>query len=137
MLYFALASAAFSFWYFSSSGDKFTTAPLLFGFGSLALLVKGVFLLRKSSEGLGLTEQDLADLSASVKSKKLPQLPEQAAQILQDFGAGPMLLWPLLSLGADTGTPWSNSPRPPIFLTGAVLFGLGWLIRRLTKTASA
>ena len=132
-VYFVLAAAAFSFWFFSPPENKFTTTPIVFGLGSLTLLLKGVFLLRKSSEGLGLTQQEFDALSSAVNRKKLPQLPEQAAQIVQDFGAGSLLLWPLLNVGRDVDASRSDPPRLPIILCGAVLFGLGWLIRRLTK----
>jgi hypothetical protein len=101
--------------------------------GSLTLLLKGIFLLRKSSEGLGLTQQEFDALSSPAKRKELPQLPVQAAQIVQDFGAGSLLLWPLLSMGRDVDASWTDPPRLPIILSGAVLFGLGWLVRRLTK----
>ena len=59
--------------------------------GSLTLLVKGVFLLRKSSEGLGLSEQELVKLSDPAVRKALPPLPTQAAQVVQDFGTGALL----------------------------------------------
>lgn len=100
--------------------------------GSLALLGKGIFLFRKSSEGIGLTYRELAELSESAEHKPLPSLPAQASQILQDFGVGGLLLWPLLNLGRDFDHSWNHPPKGPVFLTGAVLFGLGWLVRRLT-----
>ena len=72
---------------------KFTTRPLVFALGALTLLTKGIF-LRKSSESWGLTESELAKLSDPVSRKPLPTIPWQAAQILQDFGVGSLLLWP-------------------------------------------
>jgi hypothetical protein len=63
---------------------------LVFALGSITLLLKGVFLLRKSSEGIGMTQSDF-DALQSVK-KPLPSIPNQAAQILQDFAAGPFFL---------------------------------------------
>jgi hypothetical protein len=60
VVYFALAVAAVCFWIFSPADMQFTSAPLVFLLGSLTLAVKGVFLLRKSSEGLGLSDQELA-----------------------------------------------------------------------------
>lgn len=133
VLYFSLAVAALCFWTFSAPGFKFTAIPLVFGLGSLTLLLKGVFLLRKSSEGLGLTQSEFDELSDPSRRKSLPSLPNQAAQIIQDFGVGPLLLWPLLNAGKDIDHSWINPPRLPVFLTGAVLFSLGWLIRRLTS----
>src|SRR5256885_10766287 len=100
---------------------------------SVTLLVKGIFLLRKSSEGLGLTPSELADLSDPSNCKTLPSVPNQAAQIVQDFGAGSLLLWPLLNVGQDIDHSWSNPPRVTVFLSGAILFFLGWFIRRLTS----
>src|SRR6266851_1947061 len=133
VLYLILAVAALCFWIFSAPEIKFTTIPLVFGLGSLSLLLKGIFLLRKSSEGLGLTSSELADLSDASNRNSLPTLPNQAAQIVQDFGVGPLLLWPLLNAGKDIDHSWINPPRAPVFLTGAVLFSLFWLIRRLTS----
>lgn len=133
MVYFALAVAAFSFWYFAPQEIKFTALPIVFGFGSLTLLLKGIFLLRKSSEGLGLTQEEFDALSSLEGRKALPQISEQVAQILQDFGAGSILLWPMLNRGKDIDATWSDPPRVPVFVCGAVLFGLGWAIRRLTR----
>jgi len=132
VLYLSLAVAALCFWIFSAPEVKFTAIPLIFGLGSLTLLLKGIFLLRKSSEGLGPTASELADLSDASNRKSLPSLPNQAGQIVQDFGVGPLLLWPLLNAGKDIDYTWINPPRVSVFLTGAVLFSLGWLIRRLT-----
>ena len=133
VIYVMLAVAGLCFWIFSAPEIKFTTIPLVFGLGSLSLLLKGIFLLRKSSEGLGLTSSELAALSDASNRKNLPSLPHQTAQIVQDFGVGPLLLWPLLNAGKDIDHSWINPPRVPVFLTGAVLFSLGWLIRRLTS----
>ena len=135
VLYLGLAAAALCFWIFSPSETKFSTTPLVFGLGSLTLFLKGVFLFRKSSEGLGLTQSELDDLSNSSNRKNLPSLPNQAAQIVQDFGAGSLLLWPFLNVGKDIDQSWVNPPLVSVFLTGAVFFSLGWLIRRLTSTA--
>ncbi len=134
ILYLALSAAALCFWIFSSPETKFSTTPLVFGLGSLTLLLKGIFLLRKSSEGLGLTQSEFDDLSNPSNRKPLPSVPNQAAQIVQDFGTGPLLFWPLLNAGKDIDHTWINPPRVPVFLIGAALFSLGWLIRRLTST---
>ena len=135
VLYLSLAVAAFCFWVFAPPDTKFSTVPLVFVLGSLTLLGKGIFLLRKSSEGLDLTYSELSDLSDAANRKTLPSLPNLAAQIVQDFGVGPLLLWPILNAGKDFDHSWNNPPRVPIFLTGAILFSLGWLIRRLTSTS--
>jgi len=136
VLYLGLGVAALCYWMFSPSEIKFTAIPLVFALGSLTLLLKGIFLLRRSSEGLGLTQQELAGLSDPSNRKSLPTIPSQAAQIVQDFGTGAFLLWPLLNLGKDINQSWNNPPRFPAFLTGAVLFFFGWLIRRLTSSPS-
>src|SRR5438046_1059641 len=70
----------------------------------------------------------------SLTCKSLPSLPNQAAQIVQDFGVGALVLWPLLNAGKDIDHTWVNPPRVPVFLTAAVL--LGWLVRRLTSAPS-
>jgi hypothetical protein len=132
-LYLGLGVAAASFWAFSSPETRFTPIPLVFALGSLTLLVKGVFLLRKSSEGIGLSEQKVSALSKSSNRKDLPSLPNQVAQIVQDFGAGGMLLWPLLRYGKGLDASWDNAPSFKVFVSGAFLFLLGWLIRRLTS----
>lgn len=134
VLYFGLAAAALCFWIFSPPESKFSVVPLVFALGSLTLFLKGIFLLRKSSEGIGLTSSELAALSDPSNRKSLPSVPNQAAQIVQDFGTGSFLLWPLLNAGKDIDQSWVNPPRVPVFLTGAILFILGWLIRRLTST---
>jgi hypothetical protein len=105
VLYLGLAVAALCFWIFSPREAKFSALPLVFVLGSVTLLVKGIFLLRKSSEGLGLTPSELADLSDPSNRKTLPAVPNQAAQIVQDFGAGSLLLWPLLNVGQDMTIP--------------------------------
>ena len=135
VLYLVLAVAAAAFWFFSPAETKFTATPFVFALGALTLLTKGTFLLRRSSEGLGLYESDLAALSDPANRKQLPSIPALAAQILQDFGAGPLLLWPLLNVGKDIDQSWSDPPRLHVFATGAVLFLLGCTIRRLTTDA--
>jgi hypothetical protein len=134
-LYLILAIAVASFWFFSPAEARFTTVPLVFALGALALLTKGIFLFRRSSEGLGLDQTALAALSEPERRKQLPSIPSQAAQILQDFGTGALLLWPLLNVAKDIDKSWSDPPRLPVFATGAILFLLGWTIRRLTTTA--
>jgi hypothetical protein len=132
-IYLSPGVASFAFWYFSPSGGRFTVAALVFLLGSFTLLVKGVFLFRKSSEGLGRSEQELAALSDPKNRKLLPALPSQVAQILQDFGAGSLLLWPLLNLGKELDSSWTGPQRFPVFLVGAVIFVLGWVARKLAS----
>ena len=134
-VYLFLAVAAVSFWISTESEDKFTVTPLVFALGSITLALKGVFLLRKSSEGFGSTPFNAAPSSA-LPRKTLPNLPTQAAQIVQDFGAGSLLLWPTLNVAREFNASWTSPPSLLVFLSGAVLFGLGWVMRRLTASAS-
>jgi hypothetical protein len=131
-LYLILGIASLCFWIFSPPDTKFTATPLVFALGSLTLLLKGIFLFRKSSEGLGLLQEGLTQRAATDRRKLLPSLPSQAAQMVQDFGTGSLLLWPVLKIAKDIDATWTNPPLISVFLTGAVLFALGWLIRRLT-----
>ena len=78
VLYLALSAAALCSWIFAAPEIKFRTTPLVFGLGSLTLLLKGIFLLRKSSEGLGLTQFDFDALSDSSHRKSLPSIPNQS-----------------------------------------------------------
>jgi hypothetical protein len=134
VVYVILAVAAFCFWIFSPSQSQFTTIPLVFALGSLALLIKGIFLMRKSSEGLGLSDQELARLSDSSNRKSLPSIVGQASQVVQDFGTGSFLLWPLLNIGKDIDKSWSDPPLFRVFLTGAILFLFGWALRRAASS---
>jgi hypothetical protein len=134
-LYLILAIAAFGFWFFSPAEARFAATPLVFALGALTLLAKGIFFFRRSSEGLGLDQRDVAALSDPANRKQLPSIPVQAAQVLQDFGTGALLLWPVLNLGKDIDQSWSDPPRLQVFAIGAVLFLVGWTIRRLTTAA--
>jgi hypothetical protein len=134
--YLVLSAMAFVAWGFAPAAKQFTAGLLLVALGGLALLIKGVYLLRKSSEGFGLTEHDESALAEAAKKKPLPPLPAQAGQIVQDFGTGGVLLWPLLRLGPMFNHIWENPPEDRIISGGAILFGLGWLIRRLTSNTA-
>ena len=130
VLYFALAGGALCFWLFSPSTKQFTTVPLVFALGGLALFTKGIFLMRKSSEGLGLSDQELAKLSDLPNRKTLPSLPAEVSQVIQDFGPGSFLLWPLLKAANGIDKSWSDPPLFRVFLVGGILFVLGWAVRR-------
>lgn len=132
-VYLGLGATALCFFILSPAETKFTAVPLILALGSITLVLKGIFLLRKSSEGLGLSQQELDGLSDPSNRKSLPSIPNQAAQIVQDFGAGPLLLWPLLNVGKDIDKSWASPPRLPISISGALIFLLGFLIRRLTS----
>ena len=132
-IYLFLAAAALGYFYFSPAGYSISLSRLPFALGGLTLLIKGVFLFRKSSEGIGLTEGERKSVPSS---KNLPPLPNVIAQIVQDFGAGSLLLWPLLRVFADPDDPRTKATEFQVFLAGAILFGLGWLVRRATTPAS-
>jgi len=134
IVYLTLAVAAFCFWIFSRSDVQFTTLPLVFALGSLALLIKGIFLLRKSSEGLGLSDQELARLSDPSNRKGFPSITQQASQVVQDFRTGSFLLWPILNLVKDIDKSWIDPPLFRVFLVGAILFFLGWAVRRVASS---
>jgi hypothetical protein len=101
VVYLFLGIAAACTWIFWPYELRFTPVPLVFALGSLTLFVKGIFLLRKSSEGLGVSHQALSGGSAAGSRKELPAVRTQIAQVIQDFGTGPLLLWPLLNVGKD------------------------------------
>lgn len=125
-----LVLAAFAFLVFFSSSVRTTAAPLVALFGSLSLLLKAIFLFRRSSEGLGLSQAEIGKLSQPSNRKELPPFGSQAAQMVQDFGIGPFLLWPLLEVGKDMDEPWSNPVGWRVFIVGAAFFFIGWFIRR-------
>lgn len=133
-LYLGLGAAALCYWILAPSNEKFTVVRSVFGLGSAALFLKGVFLLRKTSEGLGLSQMDLARLSDSASRKPLPSTPCLVAQIVQDFGAGGLLLGPVLHVARDAVKP-SEPLVLPVFLIGLALFLVGWSVRRFTSSA--
>ncbi len=130
-VYLVLAVAAFCRFYFAPADSRFSATSLVFAFGAATLLIKGLFLCRKSSEGLGLTETDLNKLTSR---KNLPTIPNLIAQIVQDFGAGPLLLWPLLKIGNDTDPSRSSAVEFQVLITGVIVFSLGWIVRHATKS---
>jgi hypothetical protein len=136
VVYLVLGIASACAWIVAPYETRFTPVPLVFALGSLTLFAKGIFLFRKSSEGLGLSQQQLTKLPGPSPRKNLPPIRTQIAQIIQDFGTGPVLLWPLINAGKDIDHSWNDPRRLTVFLSGAVLFSLGWLFRRLTLSRS-
>ena len=136
-LYVGLATVAECIWSFSPYEGRFTAVPLIFALGGVALLVKSIFLFRKSSEGLGLSQQNVTQRLDSPQRKSLPSMPASAAQVVQDFGTGSFLLWPLLNLGKDIDPSWDNPPRLAVCVPGAMLFFVGWAMRRFTGSAES
>ena len=101
--------------------------------GGFSLFVKAIFLFRKSSDGFDLSNQRITSTSDNQSRPVDPAPIEQVdlgaslAQILQDFGAGPLLLWPFLHVGAEV-RPASTKQMWLIVICGAVLYGLGRLV---------
>jgi hypothetical protein len=133
VLYLSLSNVALCSWISSAHETKFTTVPLVVLLGGLALLPKGIFLLRKSSEALGFSHQQITSLPTPSSSKNLPSIASQAAQITQDFGTGAFLFWPLVYRGKNFDESLTHPPLFHVFLAGAVLFFVGSVIRRATS----
>jgi hypothetical protein len=143
-LYLCLGAAALCLWAFASPDARFSTVPLVLGAGSLTLMLKGVFLLRKTSKGLD-TSQDGLSLSrvgpislteGASPSKHVRPWPASAAQIVQDFGAGALLLWPVLHFAQSVNEEW-NLPTVPVLLGGLGIFLLGWGLGRIFRSTHA
>jgi hypothetical protein len=120
-------------WISSAQETKFTTVPLVVLLGGLALLLKGIFLLRKSSERLGLSHPQITSLPTPSSSKNLPSIASQAAQITQDFGRGAFLFWPRVYRGKNFDESLTHPPLVHVFRAGAVLFFVDSVIRRVTS----
>jgi len=131
LVYVLLGLGSICYWILISGEGKFTNVHAIFALGSITLLIKGIFLLRKSSEGIGLTEPDLQELAKRSRLKHLPSTGTLAGQILRDFGIGATLLWPIVYLYAsDVET---KRPTLSIFFIGIALAALGWFLERQTK----
>ena len=70
-LVFRSRCSLFAFGFSHPPNVQFATIPLVFALGALALLIKGIVLMRKSSEALGLSDQELAELSNPANRKRL------------------------------------------------------------------
>ena len=139
LLYVTLSALALAVWIFAPHGHKFDVVPIVFGAGGVALLLKGTFLLRKTSDGLAgsrplldIGKQEVSQPYEVPARKTFPSVPALIAQLTQDFGAGAFLLGPLLHAANDVTDYSNNLPSFQVFLSGAGLFAFGWLIRRLT-----
>jgi hypothetical protein len=138
VLYLGLCVAALSVWAFAPPGHKVDVVRIVFAAGGLALLLKGVFLLRKTSDGfaplgplLDLRPPDVPEPFPISAQRAFPPVPVVVAQLTQDFGAGAFLLGPFLHVANDVTDYTHNLPSFQVFLSGACLFLAGWLIRRL------
>ena len=73
VVYLALAVGAFCFWIFSASDVQFTTVPLVFALGSLALLIKGIFFCVNRLRGSDCrTENSLGSLTHPIARASHP-----------------------------------------------------------------
>ena len=138
LVYLGLATGALCCWIFGPFDDIFATIPLVCAGGGLTLLLKGIFLLRRSSEGLALSATELEQLSDPSNRKALPPIPVVAGLIVQDFGAGVLLLGVVvLRLIQNVDKSRDIGPTWPVALSGALLFGIGWAIRSLSSSLLA
>lgn len=128
VLYFACAIGVGLLWLYSPSGGRFDSFRDGFALGGITLAIKGIFLMRKRSEGIGLTEQELNEVSETARHKPL-KIADEAGQILQVFGAGPLLLWFLLRVTQDVDASSKNPPIGRVVAIGAAIYFAGWLMR--------
>ena len=123
-VYLFLAACSFTVAFYLTAQ---AAARLTFVLGGLALLLKGYLLLKKSSEGLALTQRELDELSE--RRRPLPPIALLAARVAQDFGAGVVLATPFLQYVRSKDERWNIPGLLPVFGAGAILFALGWVGR--------
>ncbi len=128
LLYLCLGVASFTTWFCLPS--DLMAVRLVVIFGCAALLLKGLYLLRRSSEGLALSHEEREKLSDPSNRKELPPVPILAARVLQDFGIGPLLLGPALHALNNVNEGWAL-PSFHVFIGGAVLVAIGQIMRHL------
>jgi len=121
-------------WYRLQVPVRFAFIPPTIGYGGLALILKSIFLFRKSSDSFGATRVDLVEKPKARPSGPVEFLGEglnaaSVGQFIQDFGAGSIILWPFLALGAESTEPLSNL-KVGVFAAGAATFALGWALRK-------
>jgi len=136
VIYLALGAAGLCTWFFTPWTNHYSTAPLTCAFGSAVFLLKAIFLLRKSSDGLA-PNQALLGLSPTeverpIAVKTLPSPGALIAQMIQDFGTGDLL--GAFALHAFNSVDETRTiPTARIVAIGAILFAVGWLIRHLSS----
>jgi hypothetical protein len=141
VVYLGFGFAALCVWVFARPEAKLTLTPLVFGTGSVGLLLKGTFLFRRTSDGLtsraalSLAADEAISDSSRSKPKAFPPIPSLLAQLIQDFGAGGLLIGSLLHIGGALDNSWKAVPSFPVFLAGAVAFLTGWVLRRIYNHA--
>ncbi len=139
-LYLCLGLMALGLWFFASPDARFSPVPLIVGAGGVILLLKGLYLFRKTSSGLDVSQSGLSlSRTQSETLTKNPSLSKTGgpaplfAQIVQDFGAGALLLWPVLHI-AQTVNPGWKLPTVPVGLGGIGIFLFGWGIGRIFRS---
>lgn len=133
ILYLGLGAGTLCVWIFTPSDHKVAVIPLVFAGGSATLLLKGIFLLRRTSAGLMLPHKSLElseqeSVSSPIVRSVFPPLPILTAQIIQDFGTGVVLLGTVLHICNNLKDSWESLPTLPIFLASGALFLAGWVI---------
>jgi hypothetical protein len=123
---------------FLRNNPELSFGPYVIGFGGVAVTVKGLLMFRKHTAGFGVTETSIhnPDVHQQVFKPTVFGLPHLVAQFVQDFGAGSVLLGPLLKVFSDDNDRAHHAPIIQIFLTGIVLFVLGWGVRHFTQEPS-
>ncbi len=132
-LYLGLAVFSAIPWLVMSGGSRFTLVPLVFLLGGFGLFLKGIYLLRKSSEAIGLSFEEEVALEDKAKQKRLQSFPRELAQVIQDFGLGVALLAPMLGVSRDLDNIFGNHPKLVLMLIGAIVLALGWFSKWLTR----
>ena len=130
-LYIGCAAVTFLVFFTAPYAIKFTARPLVFLLGSLTLLLKGIYLLRPSSESIG---HGFGYVRSTIKAKPPRPVPEQVGLLLQDFAAGSVFLAPVLGVFKDFNADWVYPPKIRVFLSGVVLLVLSFLIRHFTSS---
>jgi hypothetical protein len=131
VIYLVFAGASAAVWGITPSDANVSLAPLVFGTGAVALLLKGIFLLRKTSDGLSVprtldySQQQSTAFSVSERPKRLPSVPVVAAQLVQDFGVGGLLLGPFLHSLNNVDPSRINAPTLGVIVVSASVFMLG------------
>ena len=132
-LYLGLAVFSAMPWFLMPRGSGFTLVPLVFVLGGFGLFLKGIYLFRKSSEGIGLSFEEEVGMEEKAKQKRLPSFPREVAQIIQDFGMGVALLAPMLGVSRDLDSIFGNHPKLVVMLIGAIVLALGWFSKWLIR----
>jgi Fe2+ transport system protein B len=138
LIYCVLGALSIAGWFFLRNNPSLSFGPYVLGFGGIAATIKGLLMFRKHTAGFGITETSIQnpDVHKKVFKPTTVSLPHYVAQFVQDFGAGSLLLWPILKIYSNGIDPMLHAPVFQVFITGVVLFVLGWGVRRFTQEPS-